>query len=481
MNEYIKTKIIATIGPGTGTEEKITELVKAGARIFRLNSSHEEPEVHKERIRLVRKVADKLKIYLPVILDLQGPKIRVGKLKEPIMLEPKKTVVIKPVFETEEEGTIPVDYEGITKDVKKGDKILLDDGKLELKVLSVKPDSIQAEVIYGGLLKSRKGLNLPGTTTGISAVTERDTEYIKFAVENNIAYIALSFVRSKEDIMKAKQFIKKFGGNIPIIAKIEKPQAVENLDSIIAASDGVMVARGDLGIEISPEKVPIVQKKIIKEANAQRKAVIVATQMLESMIENPMPTRAEASDVANAIIDGADAIMLSGETAVGKYAAEAVNMMKLIAQNVESTNLCRCNKYESEAKEMYEVDSQAITSAVIRMLDEVEINAIVAFTRTGFTGRLLSKAKPSVPVISISEHEEICKRLNLFWGIFPHCLECERDLTSELLNKIDKMLIDETFINQGDKIVITGAIPYLTTGKTNFIRLHQVGSASTMH
>jgi pyruvate kinase len=481
MQKLIKTKIIATIGPATCTEEKIKDLILAGANIFRINSSHESKEIHKERIEIIRKIAEELNLHIPVNLDLQGPKIRVGTLKEPMELVEDSTVVLKPAMEQEDPSIIPVDYMGIVNDVKQGDKILLDDGKIGMTVISLTKKSITAKVIYGGTLKSRKGLNIPGTTASISAITDKDIDFIKFAIENNVDYLALSFVRTKDDVIKAKRYVQQFKGDIPLIAKIEKPQALDNLESIIMASDGVMVARGDLGIEISPERVPIAQKQIIEISSSHRKEVIVATQMLESMIEEPMPTRAEASDVANAILDGTDAEMLSGETAVGKYAIESVNMMSLIAQNIEKSSFYKGNKFISNKEHIYELDSQAIASAVIRMLSEVEISAIVAFTRTGFTGKLLSKAKPSVPIIAISDNEKTCRKLNLSWGIFPYLMPFEINFTEELLRKLDEMLMRETFLNAGDKIVITGGLPYLTVGKTNFLRLHQIGSSGTMY
>lgn len=480
MKKLIKTKIIATVGPASNTEEKITDLIKAGARIFRINSSHGIQEEHQKNIELIRKVANSLEEHVPIILDLQGPKIRVGNLKNPVELQDHQEITLKPCLETEEPDIIPVDYAGIIKDVKKGDRILLDDGKIELKVLSTSIDYVKAEVIHGGMLKSRKGLNIPGSTVSIPAITQRDIDYIKFAVEQNCDYVALSFVRSKEDITQAKNYIRQFKGDIPVIAKIEKPQALDNLEAIMTASDGIMVARGDLGIEISPERVPLVQKQIIEEANLHRKAVITATQMLESMIVDPMPTRAEASDVANAILDGSDTVMLSGETAVGSYPVESVSIMSSIAKDIEVSNLYKNNRSLPESADIYEVDSQAITAAVIRMLSEIEISAIVAFTRSGFTGKLLSKEKPSVPIITISDSEKVCRRLNLLWGVFPHQMDFGASFNEELIKKIDNMLMKKTFLNAGDKVIITGGLPYLAVGKTNFLRLHQIGSSGTM-
>lgn len=480
MKEFMNTKIIATIGPASDSEKKIKELIAAGARVFRINSSHEGQDVHKVRIETIRKVSAKLNVFIPIVFDLQGPKIRVGNLTQPMELKEGSKVNLQPSLDQKDPSIIPVDYMGIINDVKKGDKLLLDDGKIGLSVLSVSDDKISASVIYGGTLKSRKGLNIPGATSSISSITDKDIDFIKFAVENNIDYLALSFVRTKDDVVRAKSYVQKFKGDIPIIAKIEKPQALENLESIVMAADGVMVARGDLGIEISPERVPIVQKQIIELANANRKEVIVATQMLESMMEEPMPTRAEASDVANAILDRTDAVMLSGETAVGKYPVETVRMMSMIAQNTEKSSFYKHNEFSANREYIYEMDSQATASAVIRMLTEVEISAIVAFTKSGFTARYLSKAKPSVPIIAMTDSEKVCRKLNLSWGILPYLISLDLTFTEGLLVKLDELLIKETFLNAGDKIIITGGLPCLTATRTNFLRLHQIGSSGTM-
>ncbi len=478
MEPLIKTKVIATLGPATSEKEQIIKLIKSGVRIIRINSSHETPEIHKERIKLIREAGKELNLHIPVLLDLQGPKIRVGNLKEDKELIDGELIKLAPGMEQEDPEIIPVDYSGIVNDVEPDDMILLDDGKLEIQVKSKTQTVITAKIINGGILKKRKGLNIPGTTASISAVTERDVDFIKFAIENQVDFIALSFVRTREDIVKAKKYINEFGGDIPVIAKIEKPQAVDNMNSIIVASDGVMVARGDLGIEISPEKVPIVQKRIITEANAQRKEVITATQMLETMIVQPTPTRAETSDIANAIMDGTDAVMLSGETAVGKFPYKAVGMMRAISENVENSSLYNSNRF-IKPKEIYDMDSQALATAVIRMLSEVDTKAIVAFTKTGFTARILSKAKPSVPVITIAEDEKLCRRLNLLWGVFPLLFDCNMNFSEEELKGLDECLIQKTFLNVGDKIILTGGQFYLIPGRTNFLRLHQIGSTVT--
>jgi pyruvate kinase len=477
MADFIKTKIIATIGPNSKSEEKIKALILAGAKMFRINSSHETADVHRESIEKIRKIAVELGENIPILLDLQGPKIRIGNLKEPVDLQKDQEVMLKPGMDSDEDDVMPVDYKDILKDVRVGDNMLLDDGKIELEVVEMFADRLKAKVLRGGLLKARKGLNIPNSSSSsLSTITERDVAYIKFSVENNLDYIALSFVRNKEDILETRKYIREFGGDIPVIAKIEKPQAVANLEEILHVSDGVMVARGDLGIELSPEHVPIVQKLIINTANYHRKPVITATQMLDSMIEQPIPTRAEASDVANAIIDGSDALLLTGETTVGLYVVETVEMMAKIAENVEVSNLGNFNKVPEISDDVYELDSQAIVSAIVKMLTEIEINAIIAISRTGYTAKLLSKTKPKVPIIAISEDDKICRQLNLYWGVYPYKMELQPSFTEEVLKQIDESLIKNTFLNAGDKVILTGGFPYITAGKTNFLRLHQLGS-----
>ncbi|MDD3149307.1 MAG: pyruvate kinase [Candidatus Gastranaerophilales bacterium] len=476
MKSLVKTKIIATLGPGTGTEESIKKLIKAGAKIFRLNSSHGTPEDHKQKIEIIRKISNELNLNICILLDLQGPKIRVGTIHEPLNLENGQSITLMPMKEQDaDKSIIPVDYKGIVQDVRPGDKVLLDDGKITLVIISKTEKSVKAKVIHGGVLTSKKGLNIPGATSSITAVTPKDVEYIKFAIENDVDYLALSFVRNKEDILTTKRYVKQFGGDIPIIAKIEKPQALQNLDEIIEVSDGAMVARGDLGIEISPEKVPIVQKQIIEKVNKLRKPIIVATQMLESMITQPIPTRAEASDVANAIIDGTDAVMLSGETAVGQFPVESIRMMQSIAQNVECSNIYKKALLFEDICTISEDHTQAIASAIIKMAKDVKVDAIIAFTRTGASAFLLSKEKPSIPIIAISDSEKVCRRLNLLWGVFPVFMSYKDTLSREEVQICDEMLINKTFLKEESKVVITGGLPFLGFERTNFIRLHKIG------
>ena len=471
----VKTKIVATLGPATSSYEMIKQLVDAGATMFRLNTSHGTEEGHAENIKIIRKISQETGRYIPILIDLQGPKIRVGNIPEPITIKPGQEVVLEATDVTSNPEIIPVDYEGIAEDVKPGDKILLDDGKIGLEVLDVQNGLVKTKVLYGDLIRPRKGINLPGTTASLAAVTERDVEYIRFAVEYDADYIALSFVREAKDIELAKKYIKDYGGKIPVIEKIEKPQAVEKLEEIIKVSDGVMVARGDLGIEMSPEEVPIVQKYIVDQAIRNRKACIVATQMLESMIEEPIPTRAEASDVANAIFDGTDAIMLSGETAMGKYPVEAVRMMKKIASNVEDCSFCLSN-LDLEISNEYELSPQAISNAAVKMAEDLQAKAIMAFTHSGYTPKLLSKLRPSVPIIAISDSESTCRRLCLYWDIFADHKEWDTVLDADLLGKIDDYILENTNFKKGERIIIIGSIPKLITGRTNFIRVHRIGA-----
>ena len=475
MNRFqrVKTKIVATLGPATSNYEMIKQLVDAGASMFRLNTSHGSEEGHAANIETIRKISKESGKYIPILVDLQGPKIRVGNIKEPVEIKEGQEIILEATDDINNPAVIPVDYEGIADDVKPGDKVLLDDGNVGLQVLEVKNHQVHAKVLYGKVIKPRKGINLPGSTASLSAVTERDVEFIRFAVEYDADYIALSFVRDKDDVLLARKYLSHFGADIPIIAKIEKPEAVKNINSILEVVDAVMVARGDLGIELSPEKVPIVQKQIIDAAFDYRKTCIVATQMLESMIEEPIPTRAEASDVANAILDGADAVMLSGETAAGKHPVEAVKMMAMIAHDVEQSDFC-CYNLDLAMNPHYEPTPQAIAASAVKMAEDLGAKAILAFTHTGYTSKLLSKLRPSVPVIAISDQEKTCRKLNIYWDMHPYCKDWDVVLNDELLKKIDKLLLEKTEYKKDDRVIIIGSIPNLITGRTNFVRVHRM-------
>lgn len=466
-------KIVATLGPAVNNEQKIEELINAGVSMFRVNSSHSTPDAHKETIDMVRKVAEKLGTNTAILLDLQGPKIRVAKLEEPIELVEGKLVQLRHAAEYKD-NIIPVDYEGIARDVKSGDTIYLDDGKLELRVNNTDGNVITASVVRGGLLKANKGLNLPGRTASLSAITKKDISYIKLALEWGVDYLALSFVRTGEDVLKAKHCMEMYGGHIPLISKIEKPEALDNIDEIIKNSDGIMVARGDLGIEISAEKVPAVQKRLIKECNAKNKVVIVATQMLETMIEQPIPTRAETSDVANAILDGADAIMLSGETAVGKYPVEAVKMMSKISKNLEENNVIRHNYFSRKMEEFDNQEAFAMCHAMVTMLETLPIKAIVAFTTNGYTPALLSKSKPSVPIYALAKSETVCRQMNLCRDVVPYRYDWQQEISMTTLKALNELLVEKFDMKKGDQVILTGVVPYVPGQTTNFIKLKTI-------
>lgn len=474
MNFGKRAKIVITLGPACDNEEKIKELIDLGVNMFRFNTSHNDIEYHKEKIKLVKKVACESKKFVATLVDLQGPKIRIGSLEKEIPLEKDQIIYLKHTDKIEE-NIIPVDYEGISKDVKKNEIILVDDGKIQLEVLDVQNDTVSAKVKVPNILKQRKGINIPGSTTSLNAVTERDIKFIKLAVEEDADFIALSFVRNKEDVLLAKKYIEEFKGNIPVVSKLEKPQSMLNLDEIVEISDAVMVARGDLGIELSPVEVPICQKEIINKCNQLKKSVIVATQMLESMTSNPIPTRAESSDVANAILDGADAVMLSGETSVGEYPLEAV---KIMSQIIEATEKCGFYNYDKEidtSRETERKTSQAVVIGAEKMVKYTGAKAIISFSYYGFSTKVLSKLKPRVPIIMICSNEQNARRMALSWGVFPFCRDWDEAITFGTLVKFDEFLINEIGLKNGDYVVITGSQPKLITGRTNFVRVHRIG------
>ena len=477
MDSFTMTKIVATLGPATSTKEMIKKLLHTGVTMFRINSSHGDVEIHKKNLSFIRELEQEEKTLIPVLLDLQGPKIRIGNLANPIEL--KKGELLKFRHQNEmEDDIIPVDYKGIAQDVHPGEMILIDDGKLQLEVQEVCEGTITAKVLTDGLLKQRKGINIPGSTGSIDVLTERDLTFVKFAAENDIDYLGLSFVREAEDVVQLRKLLDAYQKPIKIISKIEKPQAVENIDKIIEVSDGIMVARGDLGIEISTEKVPIVQKTIIRKANVKRKVVIVATQMLESMIENPIPTRAETSDVANAILDGTDAIMLSGETAAGAYPVESVAMMKKIAETVEASPFMRKNKFPRKMiEEEKDRQAMAIGMAIADMSKKMDIKAVIALTASGFTAQSLSEGRLSAPIIACCPKKEICRDLKLYRGVYPVSIDFEGKIDRPALQKIDSFLTSELGFKTGDTIIFTGSVPELLIGGTNFIKIHKIGSA----
>ena len=478
MDSYTMTKIVATLGPASSSKEMIKKLYEAGVTMFRINSSHGDQEFHQKNLDCIRELEKEEHTLIPILLDLQGPKIRVGLLKDSIEIKKGEILRFRHASEMVD-GIIPVDYEGIAKDIKIGEKFLIDDGKLQFEATGVNGDIIRAKVLTDGILKQRKGINIPGATGSINVLTERDLSFVDFAVKNKIDYLGLSFVREAKDVIQLREILKSKNSDIRIISKIEKPQAVNNIDNIIEASDGIMVARGDLGIEISTEQVPIVQKNIIRKANQKRKVVIVATQMLESMTENPIPTRAETSDVANAILDGTDAIMLSGETAMGAYPVEAVNMMHKIAITTENSTFCRKNKFPRKmVDEEKNSQAMAIGMSIADMTKKMNVKAVVALTGSGFTPIFLSEARLSVPILACCPDEHTLRAIKLYRSVLPISFNfAEIKIDRPTLQKLDEFLVHETSLNYDDLVIVTGSVPNLMVGGTNFIKIHQIGTA----
>ncbi len=465
-----RTKIVCTIGPATSSRKVLKELILAGMNVARLNFSHGAHADHKKVADSVKSLSRSLKRPVAIMLDIQGPKIRTGLIKGGTLLVKAHdpfTITTRAV--KGEPGIISTTYRGITKDLQPGDKILMDDGLIELKVRDKNRTDLFCEVVTGGLIGEHKGINLPGITTGIPAVTEKDKKDLDFALDMGIDFVAASFVRSARDVQILKRILKKKGVNVPVIAKIEKPEALDKLDEILDASEGIMVARGDLGVELSPEKVPVAQKKMITLANEKRKLVITATQMLESMTEHPLPTRAEASDVANAIIDGTDAIMLSGETSVGKYPVKAVKMMARIAR-VTETNFPAARHFSRKTSNF----SDTISEAACMAAENLGLNAITPFSQSGFTARLISKYRPSVPIIALTPTETVQRSLALSWGVKALLMPL-MDNSDVMIKAMEEQLRKKRLVRKNDRIVIVAGFPLKKQGKTNMMKLHVVG------
>ncbi|MCL2761416.1 MAG: pyruvate kinase [Desulfuromonadales bacterium] len=470
-----KTKIVATLGPVSSSYENIKELVDAGVDIFRLNFSHGTNSEKEEVIENIRKVNREKRVASGILADLQGPKIRTGRMENgAILLKKGEKLVITTKDVLGREGLISTTYKSLLIDVKPGSKILMDDGLIELKVQSVEGENINCTVIEGGILKDLKGINLPGVDVSSPSLTEKDRKDLMFCLEKNVDYIALSFVRKAEDLVGIKQIINDYGKNTPVVAKIEKPEAIRNFRSILKVADAVMVARGDLGVEINAEKVPMIQKKIIKACNEVGKPVITATQMLESMIQHPRPTRAETSDVANAILDGTDAIMLSGETASGMYPVEAVRTMSKVAIDVEGNN------FQSIFPFIMKSAKNSIASAVAEgacmAAAAVKAKAIVVFTQSGGTAALISRLRPSTQILAFTPSEEIRLKLNLYWGVCTN-LVGKMNNSDQQIELVEKTLL-ETGFKAGDVVVITMGVPLERKGSTNLMKVHQLGMHS---
>ncbi|MFS8636759.1 MAG: pyruvate kinase [Gemmatimonadota bacterium] len=471
----MRTKVVATVGPATATPEMIFALARAGVDVFRLNLAHGTPESHGRVVRWVREAGEELDKPIAILADLAGPKIRIGRLAEPVQLVEGSGVVLAPEDHAAP-GELPTTFDALARDISPGDRILLDDGLLELRVEDVSAPRVYCRVIRGGLLRSGKGMNLPGIQVSAPALTEKDLHDLEFALEAEVEYVGLSFVQRAEDILDLR---RRIGDGPPlIIAKIEKDTALENIERILLASDAVMVARGDLGVELPFEQVPMAQKKIIQLANMYGRPVITATQMLESMIEAPRPTRAEVSDVANAVFDGTDAVMLSGETAVGKYPVLAVEAMVRIAGEIE-----RSRAFEDGPK--YDIPifghlragatptEHAIAAATVEAVRLLGAPAVVTLTRSGFTTRLVSSYRPPVPVIGVSDQVRTYRHLALCWGVIP--VLCHREVAYEsMLDCAREFLISRGIARPGQRIVVTAGVPFHVRGTTNMLRVEEL-------
>src|SRR5438128_6370588 len=468
-----RAKIICTIGPSCNSEVALRELMQAGMDVARLNFSHGSPQDHVRRIETLRQVAAAEDRTICILQDLQGPKIRTGTLQDhqPVVLSAgaQVTITARDVQGTAE--VVSTTFKGLPAEVRPGSRILLSDGRIELRVRGVNGEDVECDIINGGTLAEHQGINLPGAALSIPALTDKDRKDLEFGLQHGVDAVALSFVRSAADVREVKDIIAAHKQDVPVIAKLEKPQALDQLEAILEISDGVMVARGDLGVEMPPEKVPVIQKHVIRRAAEWRKPVIIATQMLESMIENPRPTRAEASDVANAIFDGTDAVMLSAETASGKYPREAVCMMAKIVVEAES-NMADFMQPRRRREHSGLSISETICESVAHAAEDVAMAAIAVLTDTGNTARMISKYRPKSRIYAFSHVAAVCNRMNLLWGVLPVRREHEPS-AEEMLATAEQELLRTGKLKAGDVLgVVAGT--QMATGSTNFMRLHVV-------
>ena len=474
--KFLMTKIVATLGPASNKTEIIELLAKAGMNVVRINFSHGDYKTHGEIIKAVKTVREKLKIPLPILLDTKGPEIRIGRFaldKKVYLAQGNKFTLTTNNIDGDEKH-VSVTYKDLPKDLKKGGRVLIDDGLIELKVLDLTETDIICEVINSGFLGSCKGINIPDVYVNLPSLTEKDEKDILFGIENGIDFIAASFIRTAEDVVKIKEILKNNHGEyIKVIAKIECRDGVNNIDSILEVSDGIMVARGDLGVEIPPEEVPLVQKLLIKKANEKGKEVITATQMLESMVNNLRPTRAEANDVANSILDGSSAIMLSGETAQGKYPVESVKMMARIAYKTESS-LDYHKELLSSYKNFRSNITNSISFATCTIAKDLKVACIATVTNSGFTARMLSKFRPVCPILAITPNEHVWRQLSLTWGCLP-ILSDKINVNDGTFSIAVEKSMETGLAKSGDAIVIAAGIPVGVSGATNTLKVQIVG------
>tara|TARA_B100000767_G_scaffold76495_1_gene73091 strand:- start:12902 stop:14326 length:1425 start_codon:yes stop_codon:yes gene_type:complete len=470
-----KTKIVATLGPASSSRAMLKKLLNAGVDVFRINFSHASYDKTAETIKNIRELSVELKIHASILADLQGPKIRLGLVKEKSFLNKGDVLEITTKsLKLGSEKHVSINYLDFPKDVRSGEKILINDGKLICKVLETnKKDLVRAKVIQGGPLESRKGVNLPNTKISLPALTKKDKEDALFAIKHELDWIALSFVRSKKDISLLEKLIKENSSyKIPIIAKIEKPEAIENMDEIIKKSDGIMVARGDLGLEIPSEEVPLNQKLLVKKAKKARKPIIIATQMMESMIDSLTPSRAEVNDVANSIMDGADAVMLSGETSVGKFPVEVINTMERIINRVEDSPLIKSPFSAPELKSK-RLLTKSVCFHAASIANELNASAICTLTNSGYTGWMISSLRPSSMILVFTSNKRILSQLNLLWGV--KCLFYDNFVSTDTtIAEVNKMAVENGFIKKNDYVINLSAMPIVEKGEVNTLRVSKI-------
>ena len=470
-----KTKIIATLGPSSTEKPMLKALVKEGVNVFRINFSHANHNEVKQTVLNIREISSALNIHVAILGDLQGPKIRLGIVKDDVYIENGENISITTdEIEFGNSSLVSINYKDFPKDVSKGEKILIDDGKLILKVLETnKKNLVKAEVIQGGELKSRKGVNLPNTKLSLPALTEKDKADAVFALENNFDWLALSFVRSKKDVYELEELINKNSKDkIPIIAKIEKPEAVLNLDAILHAADGLMVARGDLGLEIPAEEVPLKQKLMVNMAKKARKPIIIATQMMESMIDSLTPSRAEVNDVANSVMDGADAVMLSGETSVGQYPVEVIQTVGKIIRGVENSPLIQVPDTLPEIHSK-RVITKAVCFQACNIANELEASAICTLTNSGYTAWQISSWRPSAVILVFTSNKRILSQLCLLWGV--RCVFYDNFVsTDKTVEEVNALAVKKGFVKKGDLIINLAAMPVIEKGQVNTLRISRL-------
>jgi pyruvate kinase len=463
-----RTKIVCTLGPATATVDAVAALIGEGLDVARINFSHGTHHEHARTIAIVRRLAQERRQPIAILGDLQGPRIRIGELPAPIRVEPGQEVILRHESAANE-GEIPVTYDAIASDVHRGDRILVDDGLIEAIAMAVRDGRVTAKVLHGGEIRSHKGINLPGVDVSAPSITEKDRADVAFATEQGLDYLAMSFVRRAEDVRSLRALLPR---ELLIVAKIEKDSALADIEQIVTAADAVMVARGDLGVELPFEEVPLVQKRIIRLANRCGRPVITATQMLESMITHPRPTRAEASDVANALLDGTDAVMLSAETAVGAYPALAVQAMHRIIAEIEKHQMPRPRE-DRRASSIRASTEETIAAATVTAVRLLAAPLVVVFTKSGFSARIVSAQRPDVPILALTDVERTYHQLALVWGVIP-ALVPHSETYSQMFEHARRELLARELSRAGDRVLVTAGVPFDVPGTTNFLKVEVV-------